>query len=134
MTVSEWDLGLLLAIIIGVLLSGKVNRKEFIIGFVSIAVVVVGIGLPNITDFLEWSTILIMLLMAAVLDEKGNDWSNKEVNPNAARFFEYRFTLKVTALLLVIPWPLFLPTAIGLWIFDAGYEIANNVTNRSILV
>ena len=134
MTVSEWDLVLLSAIIIGVLLSGKVNQKEFIIGFVAIAVVVAGIGLPNVTDFLEWSTILIMLFMAAILDEKGNDWSNKEVSPVAARFFEYRCTLKVVALLLAIPWPLFLPAAIALWIFDAGYEIANKANNRFIQV
>ncbi|MHA1638507.1 MAG: hypothetical protein ACTSUO_02200 [Candidatus Thorarchaeota archaeon] len=134
MTVSEWDLVLFTAIIIGVLFSGKVNRKEFIIGFVAIVVVVAIIGLPEITDFLDWSTILIMLFMAAVLDEKGNDWSDKEASPTAARFFEYRFTLKVVALLLAIPWPLLLPTAIALWIFDAGYEIANKASNRFIVV
>ena len=46
MTVSEWDLVLLTAIIIGVLFSGKVNRKEFIIGFVAIVIVITVIGLP----------------------------------------------------------------------------------------
>ncbi len=122
---SEWDFVLFSAIIIGVILSGKVNRREFLAGFVTIGVVLLLLGLPTVTDWLDWSTLLIALMLAAVLDEKGNDWADERVSPRAYRFFSYRMTMKFSALLLSIPWPGFFQSAVGLWIFDTGYEIAN---------
>jgi hypothetical protein len=124
MTVSEWDLVLLSSIIIGVLASGKVNRTPYIGGFIMIFVMILFWGVPTITSILDFATILIVLFLAAVLDEKGNDWADRSASPRAAVFFEYRFTMKVVVLMLCIPWPLFLPTAIGMWIFDGGYELA----------
>jgi hypothetical protein len=122
MTISEWDLVLLTSIVIGVLVSGKVNRPQFIVGFVLIFAVLVIRGVPLSTDWLSWLTLLVILFLAAVLDEKGTDWVDREHSPRAYEFFKYRFTLKLVALALVIPWPLFLPAGIGLWIFDFGYE------------
>ncbi|MFW9768041.1 MAG: hypothetical protein ACFFF9_13830 [Candidatus Thorarchaeota archaeon] len=122
MTISEWDLVLLTSIVIAVLASGKVNRPQFIVGFVLIFATLALLGVPLSTDWLSWTTLLIILFLAAVLDEKGNDWVDKEYSPRAYGFFKYRFTLKLVALALVIPWPLFLPTGIGLWVFDFGYE------------
>jgi hypothetical protein len=127
MTTSEWDLVLLSAIIIGVLASGKVNRRQFLVGFVLIAVVfLVRYALlgwvPFVTSWLDWLTLLVALFLAAALDERGNDWTIQELNPTAYSFFKYRFSLKCSVLLLSIIWPLFLLTAVGLWIFDLGYE------------
>jgi hypothetical protein len=119
---SEWDLVLLSAIVIGVLLSGKVNRREFIVGVVVIGIILLVVGIPEITRIFDWLALLFMLFMASVLDERGNDWTDASVSPRAAMFFQYRFVLKVSALLLAIPWPLFFPVAIGLWMFDIGYE------------
>ena len=124
MTVSEWDLILMTSITIGVLASGKVNHIQFAVGFVLIFTVLLLIGVPPITSWLDFFTLVIMLFMAAVLDEKGNDWADKDVSPRAYKFFEYRFTLKVSVLLISIIWPLLLLAAIGLWFFDFGYEIA----------
>ncbi|KXH75522.1 MAG: hypothetical protein AM326_08945 [Candidatus Thorarchaeota archaeon SMTZ-45] len=124
MTISEWDLVLLTSIVIGVLVSGKVNNPQFIVGFVLIFGTLLVVGVPVVTDWLEWMTLLIILFMAAVLDEKGNDWADKEKSPLAFKMFEYRFVLKIVVLGLVIPWPMFLLAAIGLWIFDLGYESA----------
>lgn len=124
MTVSEWDLALMTSIIIGVSVSGKVNRPPFIMGFIVIVVVVILRSLPPITGIYDWITLVIMMFLAAVLDERGNDWTDKQASPRAYRFFKFRFTLKVSVLLLSIPWPLLLPTAIGLWFFDLGYELA----------
>lgn len=122
MVQSEWDLVLLTAIIVGVLLSGKVNRREFVIGFAAIGIILLVFGIPEIAGILDWSALLIMLFMASVLDERGNDWTDESTNPLASMFFKYRFTLKISALLLAIPWPAFFPVAIGLWMFDIGYE------------
>jgi hypothetical protein len=122
MTYSQWDLVLFTALIIGVMFSGKVNRPPFLIGFVIIIIVAIFRGIPIVTDWLEWLTILCILFFAAVLDEKGNDWVDKNLTPLAAQFFAYRFTLKCSVLFVSIFWPLFLPTALGLWVFDLGYE------------
>ncbi len=130
MTLSEWDLVLLTAIVVGVLLSGKVNRQQYVIGFIAIGAILFFFGLPAITDILNWFALLLMLFMASVLDEKGNDWTDSTQNPNAALLFKYRFVLKISALLLAIPWPGFFATAIGLWLFDIGYEIAGQLTQR----
>ena len=130
MSNTEWDLVLLGSIVIGVLLSGKVNRKEFSIGFIAIAIVLLLFGIPPISDYFGWLTILIMLFMASVFDEKGIEWIDAQANPSIAWFFEHRFTLKVTAFLLVIPWIGLLPVAIGLLLFDFGYELAGTLMRR----
>ncbi len=131
MSNTEWDLVLLGSIVIGVLLSGKVNRKEFSIGFIAIVILLLLLGIPPITDYLGWLTILIMLFMASVFDEKGIEWIDSQANPSIAWFFEHRFTLKVTAFLLIIPWIGMLPVAIGLGLFDSGYEIAGTLMRRT---
>lgn len=130
MTVSEWDLALMTSIIIGVLVSGKVNRPQFVVGFVVIAVVVILRGIPSVSGLLDWLALVIMMFLAAVLDERGNDWADQQRTPRAYGFFKYRFTLKVSVLLLSIPWPPLLPAAIGLLFFDIGYEIAAWVVKR----
>ena len=131
MTVSEYDLALLVSIIIGVLAAGKVNRPQYAIGFVIIFIVLVIIGLPTVTDSLGWLTLVIMMFLAAVLDEKGNDWADPTISPKAYKFFQYRFTMKVSVLLLAIPWPMMLPTAIGLLFFDLGYELVAWATKKT---
>jgi len=128
MTQTEWDLVLLAAIVIGVLLSGKVNRPQFVVGFFFMALIMLVRGVPVVTGWLDWSTLFIMLFLASVLDEKGVDWTDEESSPRAFKFFQYRFALKLSVLLLIIPWPQFLAAAVGLWMFDLGYELAGYVT------
>jgi len=130
MTITEYDLALLVSIIIGVLASGKVNKPQFVVGFAIIAIVVIIIGLPAITDWLGWLALVIMMFMAAVLDEKGNDWADPVESPRAYKLFQYRFTMKFSVLLLSIPWPSLFPAAIGLWFFDIGYELMGWITRR----
>lgn len=131
MTVSEWDLALMMSIIIGVIVSGKVNRLQFVVGFVLIFVVVIFIGVPPISSWLDWLAVVIMMFFAAVLDERGNDWADQEVSPKAYKFFEYRFTMKVSVILISLIWPLLFPAAVGLWFFDLGYEIAGWFVRRN---
>lgn len=131
MTISEWDLALLSSIIIGVIASGKVNRLQFIVGFVLIITVVMIIGIPSISNWLDWLTLVIMMFLAAVLDERGNEWASQEVSPKAYKFFEYRFTMKVSVILISLIWPLLFPAAVGLWFFDFGYEIAGWLVRRN---
>ncbi|MFW9843175.1 MAG: hypothetical protein ACFFEV_01235 [Candidatus Thorarchaeota archaeon] len=131
MTVSEWDLALLGSIVIGVIVSGKVNRLQFIVGFVLIFAVVLLVGIPVISSWLDWLTLVIMMFLAAVLDERGNEWTDQEVSPGAYKFFEYRFTMKVSVILISLIWPLLFPAAIGLWFFDFGYELVGWTVKRN---
>ncbi|TFG32771.1 hypothetical protein EU528_02345 [Candidatus Thorarchaeota archaeon] len=131
MTVSEWDLALMTSIIIGVLASGKVNRMQFAVGFVLIFTVVILIGIPPISSWLDWLTLVVMMFLAAVLDERGNEWADQKISPRAYKFFEYRFTMKVSVILISLIWPLLFPAAIGLWFFDLGYEIAGWIIKRN---
>ncbi|MHA1768673.1 MAG: hypothetical protein ACTSV3_02345 [Candidatus Thorarchaeota archaeon] len=133
MTTTEWDLVLLASIITGVMVSGKVNRVPFVAGFVMIGGVLLICGLPVISNMLDFSALLFMLFMASVLDEKGNVWADRNASPRASTFFRYRFTLKVTVILLSIPWPAFLPSAVGLWFFDGGYEAAGWIFRRLVI-
>ena len=133
MTVSEWDLVLLTSIVIGVLVSGKVNRPQFVVGFALIFGTLLIVGIPVVTSWLDWLTVLIILFLAAVLDEKGNDWTDKNRSPIAFKLFEYRFVLKIVVIGLIIPWPMFFATAIGLWIFDIGYESAGLLIRHSLV-
>jgi hypothetical protein len=130
MTVSEWDLVLLTAIVVGVVLSGKVNRPQFLIGFALIGIVLLVIGVPAVTSWLEWSVILVVLLVTAVLDERGNDWADTTARRWVNDFFRFRFTLKLSVLILASIWTAFLPSAIGLWFFDLGYEAMGYITRR----
>ena len=131
MTVSEWDLALMTSILIGVLASGKVNRLQFVVGFVLIFSVVAFVGLPPIISLLDWLTLVIMMFLAAVLDERGNEWADQEISPRAYKFFEYRFTLKISVILISLLWPLLFPAAVGLWFFDLGYEIAGWIVKKN---
>ncbi len=123
MAVSEWDLVLLSAIIIGVILSGKVDSVGYLGGFAAIFGILLILGVPPISDWFGWLALLVCLLLAAILDERGNDWADETASPRASRFFAYRLTLKLSVLLLSIPWPPFLFAAVGLWFFDGGYEL-----------
>ncbi len=132
MSMSEWDFVLLASIVVAVTASGKVNRVQFSVGFLMIFVALLLVGLPAFTAPLDLMTILILLFLAAVLDEKGNDWADKTASPTAAKFFQYRFSLKTLVLLLVIPWPFFLTTALGLWVFDIGYEASAYLSRNRV--
>ncbi len=132
MSTSQWDLVLLCAIIIGVVVSGKMNRVQFIVGPVVIGIVLLIFGLPEITDAYVLVFILVALLLAAAADEMGNDWADKKREAGIlVRFFRYRFGLKLCVLVIAIGVPSFLPAALGLWLLDVGYEIAAATMNRS---
>jgi hypothetical protein len=124
MTLSEWDLVLLGAIVIGVLLSGKVNKPQFLVGFIMIGASLLLVGVPAVSNAIGLFVLLLALLLAAIVDERGNDWADSGERPQIAFFFYYRLTLKMAVILLSIIWPPFFGAAVGLWMFDTGYELA----------
>lgn len=132
MAESQWDLLLFSSIIIGVLVSGKVNKPQFSIGFIMIGIMLLIRGFPIITSLTEWLLVLVILLIASVVDERGNDWADRQQTIFVSKFFKYRFTLKISVLFLSVFWPGFWKTAVGLWLFDMGYEIAGMVDRKRV--
>ena len=132
MTLNIWDFVLLGAIVIGVLLSGKVNKPQFLIGFIMIGVMLVLRGMPPVVDWVVPLLLVFALLAAAIIDEVGNDRAERGENQYISFFFRYRFTLKITVLLLSIVLPEFLTRAIGLWVFDFGYESIGIAVSRRL--
>ncbi len=130
MTLNIWDFVLLAAIVIGVVLSGKVNKPQFLIGFIMIGSILMLRGVPPVVDWAMPLAFIIALLVAAVVDEIGNDWADRGERRFLSYFFQYRFTLKVLVLLLSIIVPDFFPRAVGLWIFDFGYESAGMAISK----
>ncbi len=130
MTLSEWDLILMSAIIVAVVISGKVNRVHYAIGFIMIGLVILVLGIPAVTSPGALIITLSAMVIAGFIDERGNDWSDVKERRNrvVSWFFENRFTLKITVLLLVIPYQHFIFAAVGLWVFDFGYYAANRFT------
>ncbi len=119
---SQWDAALLTAILMGVLIAGKVDRPQFVAVLFIAPLIMFIVGPPLIMDLLQWCALIVILLLAGAIDEIGNDWADRRARSRITWFFAHRFTMKICALLLCIVLPMFLSTAIGMWIFDAGYE------------
>ena len=120
---------ILLAVLAGVLLKGKIDNIAFAIGFVLVIALIALIGIE----------ILILPLMllgaAAVLDEVGNDYIDKEkekmdqkkfVNKFVMFFFGHRWIMKIAILSLaiagIIPFFFF----IAMTLFDYAYVFMDN--------
>jgi hypothetical protein len=122
-----------IAILIGTILSLKVDSLNHIAALILFVLIVIYIGIPTIGIIT-----LFICSVAAFLDEIGND--NKLIkNRKAKMFFEYRFTLKVAVLLFAIlgilqsTYPVLripgvqyflLQTFVFFILFDLFYEIA----------
>jgi hypothetical protein len=122
-----------IAILIGTVLSLKVDSLNHIAALILFVLIVIYIGIPSIGVIT-----LLICSVAAFLDEIGND--NKYIKNRWVKlFFEYRFTLKIAVLsfallgLLQSTYPglkvpgvqyFLLPTFIYFLLFDLFYELA----------
>lgn len=115
---------ILLAILFGVLLKGKIDNIAFVIGFILVMIPVILVGV----EFLILP--LVLLAASAVLDEVGNDFidskkgqldQNKLSNKFVIYFFDHRWIMKIAIIYLVIiglvPFYFFIAMAL----FDYAY-------------
>ncbi len=87
-----------IAILIGTILSLKVDSLNHIAALILFVLIIVYIGIPAIGVIT-----LVICSIAAFLDEIGND--NKWVQKRGSKlknFFDYRFTLKITVLIFAV--------------------------------
>ena len=120
---------ILLAVLLGVLLKGKIDNIAFVIGFILVMIPVILAGI----EFLILP--LVLLSASAVLDEVGNDFIDgikgklnhkKLKNKLAIYFFEHRWIMKIAIIYLVIiglaPYYFF----IAMILFDYSYVFMDN--------
>ena len=95
MTLSAESATILGAIVVAVFLKGKIDTIAFKIGLISLIAILFFMGFFN---FL-WIP-LIIIAIAGVLDEVGNDYVDKHLNVRKPirLFFEFRFVMKLAVL------------------------------------
>ena len=87
-----------IAILIGTVLSLKVDSLNHLAALVLFLLIVIYIGIPTVGIIT-----LIICSLAAFLDEIGNDNSKiKKLGNKAVIFFEYRFCLKIAVLIFAV--------------------------------
>ncbi|AUB56648.1 hypothetical protein [Methanobacterium subterraneum] len=122
-----------LAILMGTLFSGKVDKLGHIVTLVIFLAILVIFGLPSIG-----LGALIICTLAAWVDEVGNDRESLKGKKIVETFFNYRFTMKIVVLALALLgafYPVqfqgFQPvTFIYFILFDLSYELAGLKFNR----
>jgi hypothetical protein len=120
-----------LAILIGTLFSGKVDKLGHIVTLVIFLAILAIFGLPSIG-----LGALIICTLAAWVDEVGNDRQSFKGKKIVEIFFNYRFTMKIAVLALALlgafyPLQGFQPvTFIYFILFDMAYEVAGLKFNR----
>jgi len=87
-----------IAIIIGTVLSLKVDSLNHVLALLLFLIIIIYIGIPSIGIIT-----LVICAAAAFLDEVGNDNDRlKKLGRGAELFFDYRFTLKIAVLVFAV--------------------------------
>jgi len=126
MIINPVSATILLAVIIGVLIKGKIDNRAHILGLVVIGLILVFFGIQLLI------LPLIMLIAAAMLDEVGSDaidyncksFDRTKFSHNVfIAFFDQRWLTKLAILYLifvgVFPWYFFL----AMLLFDGAYLV-----------
>ena len=131
-----------LSILIGTVLAFKVDSLNHILSAILLIILLLLLGVPSF----NWICLLICII-AVFVDEKGNDYYDKKEEEGLTlnfldKLFKYRYTLKITVLILSIFGLLnylipnlnlfsFEPiTIIYFYMFDLSYEFAEVSFNR----
>jgi hypothetical protein len=121
---------LLTAIVIGVLVKGKVDNIAFVIAVLCVYLVYFFIGDWQFIFNIAFLIALIIISIGGVIDEIGNDFVDKNsffkkgfFGKIIHWFFEYRFVMKIFVLFFVLVGTFDLLFFIAFFFWDLGYEI-----------
>ena len=117
---SSYSSSIVLGIILGVALAGKVDQPNLIMGLGLTLATAIIVGLYN--GFIVPDLLLLVLVTVTVLiDEAGHD---KITSGSILKgFFRFRMTLKTAIILLTILTKIDIINAIGFFCFDLSYDI-----------
>ena len=113
------------AIIIGCLITGKVDARGHYFALAAIILVIFSLGVESVT-----LPILLLVALSSVFDEMANDryksFKNKAVN----FFFRYRMTMKLLLLIFSVLHILDYYSIIFLLVFDFSYYLTEVILRR----
>ena len=115
---NPYSSSIMLGIIVGVILAGKVDRLNMMIGLglTLTTAAMLGFSLP---DF----PLLMVVAVASLIDETGHDRSaSKGI---LAKFFRFRMALKTIIVLLTVLGWVDVVHALGFFCFDVSYDITD---------
>jgi hypothetical protein len=118
------------AIIIGCLVTGKVDARGHYLALASILLIILALGVKSVE--LINPSILLLVAFSSVIDEIANDRYRSFRNKAVKLFFKYRMTMKVLLLALSIPQILSYYPIIFLLIFDCSYYLTDVIWGRLI--
>lgn len=118
---------ILMSFLVGVFLSGKINNLAFYIQTAFWAIFVFIFGNVSIFFFP-----FIMLVVASIIDEKGNDLSDaRKLKTKIARFvFKHRLFMDVVAFLLAVFGFIELVFLVSFFAFDLGYSLVGTYSKK----
>ena len=120
---SEYSSAIIIGIIVGVLLSGKVNRPNLVFGLTLI------ISLSLLMGFVFPNQIVILISIFAFTDEVFHEKINNRFKILKA-FFQFRPVLKIAiASFFLLKW-LPLTYLIGFFCFDLSYDLTSTFLLR----
>jgi len=121
---SKISSAIMLGIVIGVVASAKVNKPNLVFG---LAIAIITAAICGLTIPTLWLFLVVMTF--AFIDEMGHNRYSKLKSP-LNWFFQYRCSLKVTIVFLMIMTVLPLVYGMGFLLFDAGYEATSALLDR----
>ena len=117
---SPLSSSMVLGIIVGVVLAGKVDRPNLVVGLGLTLVVSAVLGF-NIPDF----ALLAIIALAALIDEVGHDRVTSR--GILGKFFRIRMVLKAVVVVLTVLGLIDVIHCAGFLSFDVVYEVTNTV-------
>jgi hypothetical protein len=121
---------LLTAIIIGVLVKGKIDNVAFVIAVLCVYLVYFFVGDWQFIFNLSFLIVLIIISIGGILDEIGNDFVDKNnlykkgfFGKIIHWFFEYRFIMKIVVLFFALIGAFDILFFIAFFFWDLGYEV-----------
>lgn len=128
---------LLTAITIGVLVKGKIDNVAFITAVLCIYIVYFFIGSWDFILSFSYLLALIVISVAGVIDEVGNDYIDRHnvykkglIGKILHLFFEYRFFMKLVVLLFVLLNYFSIVFFVAFFFWDLGYEVIMHYSKR----
>ena len=116
------------AILIGCLVTGKVDARGHYFALASILLVILVLGVKSVE--LVNPSILLLVAFSSTIDEIANDRYMSFKNKAVKLFFRYRMTMKVLLLALSIPQILSYYPFIYLLTFDFTYYLTEVISGR----
>ncbi len=120
---------IVISIILGVLISKKVDSYQYVMGITIIVLLPLIIGIQYNIDIIKILYLVGLLTIMGVIDEKGDSISEAQKRWYILR---YRPFMKIIIIILAIFSVISIDTALGFLLFDLMYIIATKLSSKRV--